>query len=102
MKTFYSAEDIENLGEGMYNLDLTDTDGCISNFQQAIVDGTLDELDSSQFVTEEGGTMDNIVKTNIYLVDNAHYQAFRDINGPGDFAFAVSHPNRGLSTLLSL
>jgi len=32
------TEDIENLGEGMYNLDLTDTDGCISNFQQAIVD----------------------------------------------------------------
>ncbi|MCK5462466.1 MAG: SprB repeat-containing protein, partial [Bacteroidales bacterium] len=32
------TEDIENLGEGMYNLDLTDIDGCISNFQQAIVD----------------------------------------------------------------
>ncbi len=36
----YSAltQDIENLGEGMYNLDLTAADGCISNFQQAIVD----------------------------------------------------------------
>lgn len=36
----YSAltQDIENLREGMYNLDLTDEDGCISNFQQAIVD----------------------------------------------------------------
>ncbi len=32
------TEDIESLGEGMYNLDLTDADGCISNFQQAIVD----------------------------------------------------------------
>jgi len=32
------TQDIENLGEGMYNLDLTDDDGCISNFQQAIVD----------------------------------------------------------------
>lgn len=32
------TEDIENLGEGMYNLDLTDADGCISNFQQAIAD----------------------------------------------------------------
>ena len=32
------TEDIESLGEGMYNLDLTDADGCISNFQQAITD----------------------------------------------------------------
>ncbi len=32
------TEDIESLGEGMYNLDLTDADACISNFQQAIVD----------------------------------------------------------------
>ena len=31
-------EDIENLGEGMYNLDLTDASGCIMNFKQAIVD----------------------------------------------------------------
>jgi hypothetical protein len=36
----YTAEtqDIENLREGMYNLDLTDADGCVANFQQAIVD----------------------------------------------------------------
>jgi len=36
----YTAEtqDIENLQEGLYNLDLTSADGCISNFQQAIVD----------------------------------------------------------------
>ena len=32
------TEDIESLGEGMYNLDLTDADGCISIFQQAITD----------------------------------------------------------------
>ena len=32
------TQDIENLGEGMYNLDLTDAGGCIANFQQAIVD----------------------------------------------------------------
>jgi hypothetical protein len=32
------TEDIEDLGEGMFNLDLTDGDGCITNFQQAIVD----------------------------------------------------------------
>ena len=32
------TQDIENLGEGMYNLDLTDAGGCITNFKQAIVD----------------------------------------------------------------
>ena len=32
------SQDIENLREGMYNLDLADADGCITNFQQAIVD----------------------------------------------------------------
>jgi hypothetical protein len=32
------TEDIENLGEGMYNLDLMDGDGCVTNFQQALAD----------------------------------------------------------------
>lgn len=30
-------------------------------------------------VTEAGGTMDNIVKTNIYLTDMSHYKTFREI-----------------------
>jgi len=32
------TEDIESLGEGMYNLDLTDASGCVTNFQQAVLD----------------------------------------------------------------
>jgi hypothetical protein len=85
------SEDIENLGEGMYNLDLTDANGCITNFQQAIVDDDPISLSYTLSSYEEYnlecyGDNSGSIKIDTVTGNGLDWRNYTYIwNGPGGF-----------------
>ncbi len=84
-------EDIENLTEGMYNLDLTDANGCISNFKQAILDEDPISVDYTlsaheQFNLECYGDQSGSIRIDTVTGNGSDWRNYTYIwNGPGGF-----------------